>query len=60
MTMLNLNDLGAGDMPGITSAIGNALAESSAVCLEGQGHTLGVLLVVHGWVSDRVHLTWTP
>ena len=47
-------------MPGITSAIGNAMAESSAVCLEGQGHPPGVLLVVRGWVSDRVYLRWTP
>ena len=60
MTVLNLNDLRAGDMPGITSAIGNAMAESSAVCLDSQGHTPGVVLVVRGWVSDRVNLIWTP
>ncbi len=60
MTVLNLNDLVAGDMPGITSAIGQAMAESSAVCLDSQGHAPGVLLVVRGWLSDRVILNWTP
>ena len=36
------------------------MAESSAVCLEGQGHTIGVLLLFHGWVTGSVHLMWTP
>ena len=58
--MLNLNDLGAGEIPAITPAVGNALAEAAGICLESQGHTPGVRLTVRGH-SDNIHvLTWTP
>ena len=58
--MLNLNDLGAGDIPAITPAVGNALAEAAGICLESQEHTPGVRLTVRGY-SDNVHvLTWDP
>ena len=58
--MLNLNDLGAGDIPAITPEVGNALAEAASICLESQRHTQGVELTVRGY-SDNVHvLTWNP
>ncbi len=58
--MMNLNDLGLGDILAITPAVGNALAEAASMCLESQGHTQGVRLTVRG-CSDNVHaLTWNP
>ena len=58
--MLTLNDLSNADIPGITPALGGALAEAGAICLESQGHPQGVRLPVRG-ISDHVYrLTWTP
>ena len=56
--MLDLNDLGAGQNPGITAAIGNALAEAGAVCLATNHHLPGVPLVVRGRADRRYRLVW--
>ena len=56
--MLDLNDLGTGQNPAITAAIGNALAEAGAVCLETNRHQPGVQLVVRGHANNRYQLTW--
>ena len=58
--MLNLNDLGAGNIPAITSAVGNALAEAGAICLESQKHIPGVGLAVRGDHEKLYSLTWQP
>ena len=58
--MLNLNDLGVGDIPAITSAVGNALAEAASICLESQGHTKGAWLTIRGYNDNAHALTWNP
>ncbi len=58
--MLDLNDLGAGDIPAITPAVGNALAEAASICLESQGHTQGVQLTIRGCRENTHVLTWNP
>ena len=58
--MLDLSELGDGSIPAITPAVGNMLAEGAGVCLESQGHALGVELVVRGGESGSYPLTWTP
>ena len=57
--MLDLNDLGTGQNPAITAAIGNALAEAGAVCLETNRHQPGVQLIVRGHANNRYLLTWS-
>ena len=56
--MLDLNDLGAGQNPAITAAIGNALAEAGAVCLAANRHQPGVPLVIRGRADRRYRLVW--
>ena len=56
--MLNLNDLGGGIFPAISAAVGMALAEAAGVCLELQGHEMGVWLSVRGDRNDGYALTW--
>ena len=58
--MLNLNDLATGSIPAITSAVGNALAEAGAICLESQQHVPGVDLSVRGHHERGYPLTWQP
>ncbi len=58
--MLNLNELSAGNVPAITPAMGAALAEAGGVCLESQGHTPGVRLIVQGCRDGSYGLTWHP
>ena len=58
--MLNLNDLAAGDIPAITSAMGAALAEAAGVCLESQSHAPGVHLTVRGYRQGGYALHWPP
>ena len=57
--MLNLNNLGNSSIPGITSALGSALAEAGAVCLDSKGHQPGVLLAVRGISNRNYTLEWT-
>ena len=58
--MLDLNDLGTGAVPAITSALGNMLAEAVGVCMESQGQTQGVSLMVRGYVNRRHAVVWPP
>lgn len=58
--MLNLNDLAAGNIPAITCAVGSALAEAGAICLESQQHVPGVDLSVRGYHEQVYSLTWQP
>ena len=58
--MLNLNDLGKGDIPAISPAMGASLAEAGGVCLESQGHTQGVQLIVRGYSDNVYTLVWPP
>ena len=66
--MLDLNHLSAGQ-PGLTSALGAAMAEAGAVCLEEMPHSRGTQLLVRGvfqkshalnWptVTDQMRRTW--
>ena len=55
---LDLNELAIGNFPAVTPALGSALAEAGAVCLEGQDHSQGVQLTVRGISSIRYSLTW--
>lgn len=56
--MLDLNDLGNGKIPAITSAWGMAMAEAAGVCLESQNHTRGVKLQVIGDLMGFDILNW--
>lgn len=58
--MLNLDDLGTGRIPAISPAVGNALAEAGAICLESQDHQPGVSLSVRGYHEQAYPLTWQP
>ncbi len=58
--MLDLNDLGKGDIPAISPAMGASLAEAGGVCLESQGHTQGVRLIVRGYSDNTYTLVWSP
>ena len=58
--MLALSDLGDGNIPAITRNIGNMLAEAASVCLESQGHTPGVFLLIRGSKSNGYKVTWVP
>lgn len=58
--MLNLDDLGKGDIPAISPAFGKALAEAGGVCLESQGHSVGVQLIVRGYSDNSYALAWSP
>ena len=60
LALLNLNDLSAGNIPAITPAIGAALAEAGAVCLESRGHGPGVRLTVRGYRDGGYTLDWQP
>lgn len=57
---LELNDLTAGNNPGITPEVGAALAQAGAVCLESQGHAPGAPLTVRGDYDNSYQLGWTP
>lgn len=58
--MLDLNDLGNASIPGITPALGNALAEAAAICLVTKGHRPGVRLAVRGIANRSYTLNWQP
>ncbi len=58
LALLNLNDLSVGNIPAITPAMGAALAEAGAVCLESQGHTPGIRLAVRGYRDGGYTLDW--
>lgn len=58
--LLDLNDLATGDIPAITPARGAMMAEGAGVCLESQGHALGVTLQVRGGSGNSYSLYWPP
>ena len=63
--MLDLNDLGTGQNPGITVAIGTAMAEAGAVCLQSHNHQQGVQLTAFttlglGINEKAYSLAWNP
>lgn len=58
--MLNLDDLATGNIPAITPAVGSALAEAGAICLESQQHVPGVDLSVRGYHEQVYPLAWQP
>ncbi len=58
--MLDLNELGRGENPGISVAKGTEMAEAAAVCLEERGHTQGVTMVIRGHHHQNHRLDWTP
>ena len=58
--MLDLNDLGNSSIPGVTSALGNALVEAAAICLDSRGHRPGVRLAVRGISDHSYTLKWQP
>ena len=57
--MLNLNDLGNSSIPGITPALGRALAEAGAVCLDSKGRQPGALIAIRGISNRNYTLDWT-
>ena len=58
--MLDLNQLGSGNIHGISPPLGTALAEAGGVCLESQGHAVGVVLSVRGYSDNKYRLSWVP
>ena len=58
--MLNLDDLGKGNVQRISPRVGAFWAEAGSVCLESQGHTQGVRLTVQGYYNNSYALTWPP
>lgn len=58
--MLDLNELDTDNIPGISRAKGNELAEAGAVCLESQGHTRGARLTVRNGANNSYRLDWPP
>ena len=60
MPVLDLNNLGAGKNPGITTEIGNSLRQAGAVCLDLQGHKPGVPLTVRSHNNHNYTLAWAP
>lgn len=52
-------DLAKG-LPGITPSFGAALAEACAVCLEEQGHSQGVEIIIDGDFNAVFKLHWQP
>ena len=56
--MLDLNELGTDDIPGITREKGNELAQAGAVCLQLQSHPQAVQFSVRGYVRRTFGLVW--
>ena len=58
--MLDLGELGRGNIPALTAAMGTALAEAGSVCLESQGHSSGATLTVRGYREGSYTVIWEP
>ena len=54
MDQLDLNELRSGNIPAVTPAIGNLLAEAATVCLQSQGHVQNVRLIISGITSSEL------
>lgn len=59
-SLLDLRDLDSGRIPGVSQSVGASLAEAAGVCLESQGHVVGVQIVVKGYSNNRYSLNWPP
>ena len=58
LRLLDLNELATGRIPGISPAVGMAIAEAAGICLESQGHAPGVILQVRGDSNGAYSLDW--
>lgn len=59
--LLDLRDLGDGEMVGLSAEVGSSLAQAGAVCMESQQHDPGVELVVVGaGATGRHPVHWEP
>ena len=58
--MLDLGELAAADLPGVTREKGAELSQAAAVCLQSQGHQPGVRLVTRGDFDNAYALAWPP
>ena len=58
--MLDLGDLGNSAIPGVTPALGSALSEAAAICLDSKGHRPGGRLAVRGIFNRIYTLNWQP
>lgn len=56
---LDLDTLKLNRIPGITEALGGALAEAASECLEDRGHDSGVAMQIDGDCVHRVQVLWT-
>ncbi len=56
---LRLRDLKSG-APGLTSGVGEALAQAASVCLEDQGHSSPTPMLISGEVTGSATLEWDP
>ena len=56
-TSLALEELTA-DFPHIPPECGIALVQSAVLCMEGQGHTSGILMTVQGSFDKAFRLLW--
>lgn len=65
----DLGWLGSGEIPAVSSKLGNSLAEAAAICLEHNRHTSGVTMtslngrvpavpIVWPQVTDQAHRSW--
>lgn len=57
---LDLRELGRGSMPGLTAAVGNAIAQAAGVCLDSQQHLSGTVLTVVRAAQSYHTLFWPP
>lgn len=57
---LDLENLGGGDMPGLTSTCGRVLAEAASVCLHDCQHASPTRLTVDGDDAATLNLVWPP
>ena len=58
--MLDLSELAEGRIPRITPFFSGVLAEAAGFCLESQGHTQGVNLLVRGHIEKDHSILWPP
>ena len=55
---LRLQALSRGMGPAITPAFGGSLSEAAAVCLDNQGHAVGVIMTVRGSYQADLEVFW--
>ena len=60
MPPIELDDLAAGRMPGVTPATGASMAQAAVICFEDSNHASGVALEVEGTFREQVEVRWQP